>query len=189
MKTLLINNHSMHTEALASLFSNVTVVNREEITEDFDETDYDLIVMSGGSGPKAPPVLQYPEEYIHLANLVRRTNIPILGVCMGMQIIAVAFDGEIEELSKKCKGVVDLEITDLNLKKILGTSNTKAKTAHQFGIKTLPKDFVSCANSDHGIAIIKHKSKPIVGVQFHPEISNNEAIIQWIMRELTKNPK
>ncbi len=185
MKTLIINNKSKYIQELASLFPNVVVLDKENLTKNFDTTAYNLIVLSGGSN--VPTVLRHPEEYNIEIELIKNTNVPIIGICLGAEIITKAFDGELQELPKEHRGIVNLGITHPDLEKILGTQHLEVTEGHHIGIKTLPKDFISCAESEHGVEIIKHKNKPIIGVQFHPEISNNKVIVQWLVDEVIKS--
>lgn len=178
MKTLIINNRSKYINELSSLFSNVTILNKENLTKDFDVTTYDLTVLSGGSN--VPTVLRHPEAYSDELELIKNANIPIIGICLGLEIIIKAFNGELQELSEEHRGLIKLEITSSNLEKVLGVSNTEVKEGHHIGIKQMPLDFVSCAQSEHGIEIIKHKNKPIIGFQFHPEVSNNKKLLEWV---------
>ena len=73
MKTLIINNRSKYINELSSLFSNVTILNKENLTKDFDVTTYDLIVLSGGSN--VPTVLRHPEAYSDELELIKNANI------------------------------------------------------------------------------------------------------------------
>lgn len=178
MKTLIINNHSKYIKELVSSFSDVVVVDKENLTEDFNTNDYNLIVVSGGSD--IPTVLRHPEKYICEINIIKKSKIPVLGICLGAEIICVAYGGELEQLKEDHRGNIRLEIKDNKLKSILGSNEIDVRESHQNGIKILPINFIPCAFSEHGIEIFKHQEKPIIGFQFHPEISNNKKIFDWI---------
>ena len=182
MKTLIINNHSKYIAELSSIFSNVVILDKEKLNIDFDISEYDLIVLSGGSN--VPTVLRHPEKYENEIELIKNTNIPIVGICLGSEIIIKAFGGELKELQKKHKGIIKLKIINQYLEKILETSKIEVAEAHHVGIQELPQNFTSYAESDHGIEIFKHNNKTIIGFQFHPEVSNNNGIIKWILGEL-----
>lgn len=182
MKILIIDNHTKYIKELSSLFSDVTILNKENLTKDFDITNYDLLVFSGGSN--IPTVLRHPEKYIFEIDLVKRSNIPVIGICLGIEIICEAYGGELQELSKEHKGSVKIKVEDEELKDKLSSDEIEVIEGHQIGIKTLPENFISCAYSEHGIEIIKHKEKPIIGFQFHPEISNNKKLLDWMFKTL-----
>jgi len=182
MKTIIINNNSKHIKELASLFSDVVILDKKNLTQDFDINGYDLLILSGGSN--VPTVLRHPEEYTFEIELVRKNSIPILGICLGTEIICEAYGGKLQELSEKHRGSIKLKIEDIKLKLQLGKDELEVVEGHQIGVKTLPENFVSCALSEHGIEILKHKDKLIVGFQFHPEISDNKKLLDWAFETL-----
>lgn len=182
MKTLVINNHSKHIKELSSLFSDVTILDKEKITKNFDITNYNLLVLSGGSN--VPTVLRHREAYAFEINLIKQSKIPVLGICLGAEIICEAYNGKLEELPEKHKGIIKLKIKDNKLKSLLDSDEIEVTEGHQIVIKNLPEGFVSCASSEHGIEILRHANKPIIGFQFHPEISNNKKLFDWIFETL-----
>ena len=185
MKTLLVNNHTKHLKELISLFSNTTIIEKENLKNGVDLSLYDLLVFSGGSD--VPTVLRHPEEYSLEMNLIREANISILGICLGAEIIIKAFGGELRELSEEYRGNVKLRITDEKLKLLNGSDVLEVKEGHHVGIKNVPNDFTICAYSEHSPEIIRHTRKPILAIQFHPEISKNENLIKWLLGELNFN--
>jgi GMP synthase (glutamine-hydrolysing) len=160
------------------MFSDVIVFDKENITKDFDVRNYDLLVLSGGSN--VPTVLRHREEYSFEIDLVKKSNIPILGICLGAEIITEAFNGKLEQLSEEHRGIVELQIIDIDLQKVIREESIKVNEGHHIGIKTLPKEFISCAKSKHGIEILKHNYKSIIGFQFNPEISDNKKLFDWV---------
>jgi anthranilate/para-aminobenzoate synthase component II len=182
MKTLIIDNHSKYINELSSMFSDVVILSKENLTKDFDVAIYDLIVLSGGLN--VPTVMRHPEEYKYEIELIKNTNIPIIGICLGLEIITETFDGELQELPEEHRGLIKLQITNSDLEKVLGTSSIEVNEGHHIGIKQMPHDFISCAQSEHGIEILRHKEKPILGFQFHPEISNNKKLLDWAFETL-----
>jgi len=182
MKTLIINNHTQHLEQLVLVFPNATVLEKEKLQYTTDLSNYDLLVFSGGSN--VPTVLRHLEEYRTEIEVIKNTTIPVIGICLGAEIITKAFGGELKELTSEHRGIIELEIINSDLQKKLGVKNIKVTEGHHIGIKTMPLDFISYAKSEHGIEIIKHKSKPIIAIQFHPEVSENKNIIEWLLKEV-----
>lgn len=177
MKTLIVNNHTKHIQELSSLFPNSSIIKKEDL-KNTNITDYDLVVISGGSN--VPTVLRHPEQYINEILLIKNTNIPILGICLGSELITYTYGGELKELPEEHNGEVIIKIKDLSLLNTIGTLEFYAQEGHRIGVKTLPKNFISCAYSDHGIEIFKHTSKPIIGLQFHPEIQRSAEMMNWV---------
>ena len=182
MKTLIIDNHTKHLKKLIPIFQNVTVIKREGLQENLKLTPYDLLVLSGGS--KVPTVLRHPEKYKLEMDIIKKSKIPIIGICLGAEIITKAFNGELQSLPAERKGSIRLKITDPQLKKIICSKIINVFEGHHIGIKTIPKNFISCAYSKYGIEIIKHKNKPIIAVQFHPEISKDKKLTGWLLKEI-----
>ncbi len=182
MKTLIIDNNSKHIEELKSLFKEAEIINKKNLNNDLKLNKYDLLVLSGGSN--VPTVLRHPNEYSFEMNLIRTSNIPIIGICLGLEIITKAFDGELQELPVKHKGLVQLKISDPKLKSSINSEFIDVIEVHHINIKKLPEKFISCANSQHGVEIIKHINKPIIGFQFHPEILKNQKLIDWMFKTL-----
>lgn len=104
-------------------------------------------------------------------------EIPILGVCLGHQCIAQAFGATIKKAKKVMHGKTSL-ITHNNTGLFTGLNNPLKVTRYHSLIidqATLVDDFEISAwtTTKHDeiseIMAIKHKTLPLVGVQFHPE--------------------
>lgn len=180
MKTLFIDNHSKHKEELISFFKNVTVIPKEEISL-ANLKEYDLVVISGGSN--VPSVFNNPEEYDLERKLVKR-GVPILGVCLGCEVIVDAFGGTLKDFGEIHRGEVDIILDDSNLKNCIGQDSLNVYEAHTIGIESLPETFSVCGHSSHGAEIIRHTTLPIIGIQFHPEVGKHQNIFDWILQEL-----
>jgi GMP synthase-like glutamine amidotransferase len=178
MKVLIVNNHSKHINELADLFLGSEILQKEDFKTAQDITKYGLIIFSGGSN--VPTVLRHQEFYSDEIEFIKDSKIPILGICLGAELITKAFDGELKELSSDHRGVVNLTITDPLLEKAIGVKHFGAKEGHQIGIEKMPEEFIEVAHSEHGIEIMRHKTRPIIAIQFHPEISRNKLLMVWI---------
>jgi GMP synthase (glutamine-hydrolysing) len=99
-------------------------------------------------------------------------NKPVLGICSGIQIIAKAFGGVI--IPKKEIGMVEVK------GELFGQKKFKAYALHTNGISKL-SEFKILARSKKSVQAIKHKSKEIYGVMFHPEVRN-----EWVISEFIK---
>ncbi len=186
MKTLIVNNHTKHLEELCELFSFPVVIQKEEFNNSIDLNEYNLIVFSGGS--HIPGVFYHPEQYKIEIDFIKNNTIPVIGVCLGMEIIVEAFGGKLFELSQKHRGNINLIINNKELINCINSSVLEVFEGHSIGTEVLPDDFISCAYSEHGIEIIKHKERPILGFQFHPEVSKNKNLILWIEKTLDLKP-
>lgn len=183
MKTLIINNHTKHISELETLFPDSTVINKEDLSENITLDSFDLLVISGGSG--VPTVQQHKDYYALEEKLVLESTIPVIGICLGSEIIIDAFGGELTDISTLHKGDMTLAVTDQSLKNSLGTNNITVYEAHCISVKKLPDNFIAYAHSDHGIELFKHISRPIIGIQFHPEVGKHDDLWKWVFQTLS----
>ena len=182
MKILLIDNHSKHRDELIDLLGNCATVETQEELFGSDTNAYDLVVLSGGSN--TPSVLYSPEAYSKEMSLVLDTDTPVLGICLGSEIITKAFGGTLVDLGTVHRGDVSITIVDEGLKDRAAQSTMQVFEAHKVGVKDLPDGFVVCAYSDHGPEILRHRTRPVMGIQFHPEVRPNRELIGWVLDSL-----
>ena len=97
---------------------------------------------------------------------------PIFGICSGMQIIGMFF-------GSKPKRKKEIGIGKINLRKeFLGMKeNFEGYFLHNLSVTKA--NFEILADSGTDISAIKHKTKPIYGVLFHPEVRNNILIEEF----------
>jgi anthranilate synthase len=134
----------------------------------FDTERPDLVVLS--PGPGRPHDFKVPET---VAACVRR-QIPIFGVCLGLQGIVEAFGGELGVLNYPQHGKssrVFVTATDSVMFQGLPESFTVGRYHSLFALpQRLPKELrVTAISEDEVIMGIEHQTLPIAAVQFHPE--------------------
>lgn len=100
-------------------------------------------------------------------------DVPILGICYGMQLIAHLFNGKISKSQKREYGKSRLTI-DADSPLFYGIrSNTTVWMSHGDHIDSLPEDFLSIARTSNSpFAAIQRKGAKIFGIQFHPEVTH-----------------
>ncbi|WP_457753015.1 GMP synthase subunit A [Thermococcus sp.] len=102
-------------------------------------------------------------------------NVPILGICLGHQLIAKYFGGKVGRGKKAEYSLVEVEILEENdiFKGLPRRLNVWE--SHMDEVKELPRDFELLARSEFcEVEAMKHKKLPIYGVQFHPEVAHTE---------------
>ena len=118
------------------------------------------------NGPGDPAVLDYAVQAVR--DLVA-TGIPIFGICLGQQILAQAFGGRTFKLKFGHRGA-NQPVKDLASGKVEITSQN-----HGFAVDpaSLPSDVVvdRINLNDQTVEGMRHKTKPIFCVQYHPEAS------------------
>lgn len=182
MKILIVNNHTKHIADLLHLFPGADIFKKEDLSVDMGVAQYELLVFSGGSD--IPTALRHPEEYSIEIGLIKNSRVPVIGICLGAEIITLAFGGNLKSLQSEHRGLVEFKIDNLELKSFLNSDTLIAVEGHKIGIENLPKDFTAYAHSDHGIEMFKHKERPIIGFQFHLEVSNNVKLKEWVFNIL-----
>jgi GMP synthase (glutamine-hydrolyzing) (EC 6.3.5.2) len=123
------------------------------------------IILSGG------PASVYDEGAPTLAKEVLDLNIPILGICYGMQILTHSLHGVVTKAPKREYGRALIKVKKESLLFRGLEQEQQAWMSHGDRIEKLPDGFITIAysnNSPH--AAIQHSKKPVYGVQFHPEV-------------------
>lgn len=182
-KTLVIDNYDSFTynlvHFLGELGADITVVRNDKITPDeIAELAPEAIVLS--PGPCTPT-----EAGICLDVIDRfKSEIPMLGVCLGHQAIGQAMGGEVIRAPHLVHGKTSpIEHTGKGLFQGLN-SNFEATRYHSLIVKqeTLPQTLEVTASTADGLIMgMQHKSLPLHGVQFHPESiasENGHALLQ-----------
>ncbi len=182
MKTLIINNHTKHIKELENVFPGSVVISKEDI-ENLNPIDFDLIVISGGSG--VPSVVSHNENYI-LEESIVKSGKPVIGICLGCEIICKAFGGEVEFMSQQEQGEKVFKILDSGMKEKLHESLIKCYEAHWVRMTKVPEEFDVLIQSNHGPEMIKHKTLPILGTQFHPEVEIAKGFWDYVTMYLLK---
>lgn len=150
----------------------------------FKETaNYDFEAFSGIIITGSPTHLTqiYMQNYMELFKFVKTVSTPILGICFGHQILGVLYGSEVANMGKMIDTIEEIEIVkdDVLFSKIKNQSLFREKHSEFI---TLPEGFhllaksKSCENE-----AMKHQNKAIYGVQFHPEVSDEDG------RQLLKN--
>ena len=171
MKIILIDNYDSFTfnlfHYLSSLKVNVDVVRNDKINHnEIAKKKYDKILISPGPGT--------PNQSGNCLKIVESLykKIPILGVCLGHQIIGQVFGSKIIQAKKLMHGKTSTIIS--KKKGILKNlpKNFEATRYHSLIIdkKTISKDIEITAETKDGLIMgVMHKKYNVHGVQFHPE--------------------
>jgi anthranilate synthase/aminodeoxychorismate synthase-like glutamine amidotransferase len=172
MRVLLVDNYDSFTynvaDLLARLGADVEVIRNDAATvEELLAHGHDAIVLSPGPGGPADAGVSL--ELVHAA-IERR--IPLLGICLGMQCIGAALGGEIGRLGGVVHGAASPVVHDgLGVFRDL-PQGFDAGRYHSLVVEeaTLPAQLVATAHTDDGVLMgVRHTSRCIEGVQFHPE--------------------
>ena len=171
MKILLIDNYDSFTfnlyHYLSSLKANVEVIRNNKITEkEIIKKKYNKIVISPGPGN--------PNQSGNCLRIVKKLHkkIPILGVCLGHQIIGQVFGSKIIQANKLMHGKTSkIKSNKIGILKNL-PKTFEATRYHSLIIdkNSLSKNLEITAETHDGLIMgVQHKKYNVHGVQFHPE--------------------
>ena len=143
------------------------------------------IILSGG--PETVKQKGAPK----VAEKIFELNIPVLGICYGMQTIAKQLGGKVELANKREFGHADLKLRNqaAGLFKGISKKNISVWMSHGDHVSKLPNGFKSCGvTSNSPIAAFFNPSKKIYGLQFHPEVTHTpqgKIILKNFVREIS----
>tara|TARA_B100000029_G_scaffold101226_1_gene91518 strand:- start:800 stop:1369 length:570 start_codon:yes stop_codon:yes gene_type:complete len=175
-KLLLIDNYDSFTYNLyhyvSSFNKNVDVKRNDKVnSKDIIKNKYRKIIISPGPGNpnQAGNCLKIVKDFYN--------KIPILGVCLGHQIIGQIFGSKIVQAKKLMHGKTSL-IKNKKIGVLKGIKSKFTATRYHSLIvdrKTLSKDLIVTATTDDNIIMgLMHNKYQIHGVQFHPESINTK---------------
>ncbi|MES0030445.1 anthranilate synthase [Mesorhizobium sp. M0040] len=168
---LLVDHEDSFVHTLANYFrqtgANVSTVRTPVPDEIFDRLKPNLVVLSPGPGT--------PKDFDCAATIkrARARNLPIFGVCLGLQALAEAYGGELRQLHIPMHG----KPSRIRVSKpgIIFSGLPKEVTVGRYHSifadpVRLPDGFVVTAETEDGIIMaFEHRKEPIAAVQFHPE--------------------
>ena len=175
---LIIDNYDSFTyniiQYVGEITSNFEIKKNDSISIDPSgiKNKYSHIIISPGPGN--------PENSGQCIEIVKKcySEMPILGICLGHQVIAKAFDGKIVKHSHIVHGKTSIIYQNGESKIYDGVPlEFEATRYHSLIIEksTLCNNFIVNAVLDDGsIMGIEHKSLPVYGVQYHPESIKTE---------------
>ena len=162
-----VDNHGQFTHleqrALREIGVDVDIVDNETPPGDIDA---DGLVLSGG--PDIDRVGNCP-AYLDL-------EVPVLGICLGMQVMAAELGGEVGPGDYGGYADVTVEITDSE-DPLVGSlaPETRVWASHADEVKQVPAGFERTAHSEVcGVEAMSDTDRDRYGVQWHPEVAHTE---------------
>jgi len=125
------------------------------------------VIFSGG------PSSIYEKNAPKISDEILNMEIPILGICYGLQLLMHLNKGKVNTAEKKEYGQAQLKI--ISQSKIFDDipDNSIVWMSHGDKVDEMPVEFETIAQSNNSpFAAVHHKTKPIWGIQFHPEVTH-----------------
>jgi GMP synthase (glutamine-hydrolysing) len=165
MNIYVIDNGSIHLRALEHRLQYHNVVIRTYRNDHAAlATSADLIILTGGH----TSVLRHDHYFKRELELIRNSRVPIIGICLGHELIARAYGTRPKRLLRKVHG---LELAKLHGD--LTSRNGRSAVvyeAHIYAVKQVPPNFTRLATSSSGVEIMASESLRRYSMQFHPEV-------------------
>lgn len=101
-------------------------------------------------------------------------GVPVLGVCYGIQLMAYTFGGTVDKAARREFGRALLQIDEREGLFENVENNSQVWMSHGDSLTKIPEHFHAIAHTDNApICAIRHDTRPIYGVQFHPEVHHS----------------
>ncbi|GBE19747.1 MAG TPA: hypothetical protein ENG87_04950 [Candidatus Pacearchaeota archaeon] len=127
-------------------------------------------VIISGTSLMDEDYLNYKDRFLFLKNFKK----PVLGICAGMQIIAMIFSGKLAKSQEIGPQRIFFK------RKFLGLEgDINVYSLHNYSVKNI-KSFEVFAESEKSIQAFKHRDREIYGVMFHPESRNKKLIANFL---------
>ena len=151
----------------------------EPLPLNLDEVD---AVISCG-GPQSPMSSEpWMKQELKLLKEAHKIQLPILGICLGCQLLAKALGGKVVKCNTPELGWFDLTLTRDGRECVLFGGQPWFGTQlqwHHWEVSELPKDAILLASSEHCQVQAWNVGINSFGIQFHPEC-NKSTIVAWI---------
>ncbi|WP_206171181.1 anthranilate synthase component II [Trinickia terrae] len=169
-KALVIDNFDSFTYNIVQLMGQAcgvepaVVLNTAPLGE-IDFARYDCVIVSPGPGTPAEPA-----DVGISASVIRDTHLPLLGVCLGHQCMAHEHGMEVVLAPEPMHGRVSVIRHDGRGVFAGLPADLHVVRYHSLTVKEVKGPFELCAWGGDGVIHgIRHKTRPLHGVQFHPE--------------------
>ncbi|MBU4535382.1 MAG: GMP synthase subunit A [Euryarchaeota archaeon] len=170
MKILVVNNHGQYNHRIHRTLKYLKIpseliVNTLSVEEILQKDPAGLVLGGGPSLDRSGKCREY----------IEKVDVPILGICLGHQLIARAFGGEVSTADAQSYAQIQLNILDEDdIFQGLGPE-MKVWASHKDEVKKMPENFDVLASSTIcDVEAMKHHQKPVYGIQFHPEVYHTE---------------
>ena len=130
------------------------------------------IILSGG------PLNVYENNKFIFDKKILQLDIPILGICFGLQILSKVLGGKVKKSNNREFGLAEIKKVNSSLltKNFFDKDNKNyVWMSHADQVSKMPKNFkITASSKDSKLTIIENYEKNLYGVQFHPEVTHTK---------------
>jgi GMP synthase (glutamine-hydrolysing) len=182
LKIVVVNNYKEDTKTREALENLARCTGRQiemldyktrNLSDAVEEHSPDLVILTGSNFmlSKADTKTVFKQEM----EMVKKLDLPYLGICFGHQLIGAAYGVEIKDLGHSVRAYKDVKLIDRDPVFEGLPSMIRVHESHRQALSELPREFRHLAESSTSrIEAIAHRSRPVYGVQFHPERSDDK---------------
>ena len=182
MKILVINNYKEPEKAIQALHNIALCTGQRPEIMDYKtvglhdmvlKKDPDIAILTGSNFmlSKSDTRMVFQQEM----DLVRKLDLPFLGICFGHQLIGAAYGAEVLDLGHTVREFKEITLigNDPLFDGLPGS--VRVSESHRQALNRVPEGFRHLAGSATSqIEAIRHETRPIYGLQFHPERSDEK---------------
>ena len=155
-----VREQNVFSEILPPETSITDILNREPAA----------LILSGG------PSSIFGNEAPEFDKAILDTDLPILGICYGLQLLAHHQGGEVESTGQGEYGFAEIELDDNSGLFDSVPQTSKVWMSHMDRVSKIPNGWHTLAHSSNGvIAAMANEDQSRVATQFHPEVAHTEA--------------
>ena len=199
MKILVVNNYKEPEKARQAL-QNIALCTGERpemveyaiasLKDAVLQKDPDIVILTGSNFMLSKPdtrMVFRPEM-----DLVRETDLPFLGICFGHQLMGAAYGSQVVDLGHNIREFKEVKLLGKDPLFDGLPGSIRVSESHRQALTRVPKGFRHLAESATSqVEAIGHQTRPVYGLQFHPERSDEKhphgrIIIQNFLRLATK---
>ncbi|AEF39422.1 Anthranilate synthase, component II [Hoyosella subflava DQS3-9A1] len=171
-RVVLVDHYDSYTWNLAHLIAGVTGVLPQVVQHDRTTAEhvlsFDHVVLSAGPGHP-----DNPADFAVGTEVLRAGSVPVLGICLGMQGLVTTYGGRVERIPPAHGEICRVDhqssgpFADI-------PSRLEAVRYHSLAATSIPPDLAvtaTCRDPVIGRVVmgVSHRTRPLHGVQFHPE--------------------
>ena len=172
------------------------IVSHDVTAEELKEINPSGLILSGG------PSSVYSKNAPGIDPNIFDLNIPVLGICYGMQLMAKTLGGEVDHTGISDYGKTDMSVKNGSLLMDELPREHQVWMSHKDSVGNVPSGFKSTSMTKESVSSMENTVKKLFGVQFHPEVVHTpegkevfknflfkacECSPNWVMKSVIEN--